>query len=263
VTTTRTSTFVSIRSHQFAYFDPQLKHPDWANATVLDFGGNAGNILLDPHCTIDPEKYWCVDLSRDAIKLGRQRNPLGHFVLYNRYNFEYNPTGTPDEPIPDFGRRFDIILAYSVFTHTSRREMRTLVAGLRSLLTDDGVLAFTFIDPNFNPPDGWAREDETPGLDNLLWRLTVSPGTAADAMPLATKARRNPLAWITLVNHETLVVDSGEGWVHKGRERSQYLVFCTERHMRSLYPDAEILPPIRPQRHSCCVLGPTGKTGEV
>jgi SAM-dependent methyltransferase len=249
-------TFVSIRTHQFAYFDPQLGHPDWAAKSVLDFGGNAGNILQDPNCTIDPEKYWCIDISRDAIELGRQRHPRAHFVWYDRYNFEYNPTGTKNLPIPDLGRRFDIILAYSVFTHTSRAELRDLIGQLRARLTDGGVLAFTFVDPDFDPPDGWvdwAREDECPGLDNLLWRLTISRG-AEEAAEIAARARRKPLTWATLVNHEVLVTDPSDEWSNLGDERSQYFAYCTEDHMRSIYPDAEILPPVRPQRQSCCVL---------
>jgi SAM-dependent methyltransferase len=249
-------TFISIRSFQFAYFDPQLGHPDWPSAAVLDFGGNAGNMLLDPNCTINPENYWCVDLSRDAIELGRKRHPGAHFEFYDRYSFEYNPGGVRDLPIPDLGRRFDIITAYSVFTHTSRREMETLVEQLRSMLTAGGVLAFTFVDPEFDPPEGWVdatRNDETPGLDNLMWRLTLSRGRE-EAARLAADARRRGLTWATLVNHEELVLDEGDDWIRQGEERSQYFAFCTTEHMRSIYPEAEIRPPVRPQRLSCCIL---------
>jgi SAM-dependent methyltransferase len=249
-------TFVSIRTFQFSYFDPQLGHPDWSGKTVLDFGGNAGNILRDPNCTIDPAKYWCVDLSRDAIELGRKRHPTAHFEFYDRYNFEYNPGGVKELPVPDLGRRFDIIIAYSVFTHTSRGEMRDLVKQLRALLTDGGVLAFTFVDPDWQPPPGWVdatRGDETPDADNLMWRLIVSRGRE-EAVEWAADARRNGLTWVTLVNHEELVLDEGDDWVRQGEERSQYFAFCTTEHMSSLYPEAEIRPPVRPQRHSCCIL---------
>ena len=32
---------------QVHYFDQQLGHPDWTAKTVLDFGGNQGNLLVD------------------------------------------------------------------------------------------------------------------------------------------------------------------------------------------------------------------------
>ena len=136
-------------------------------------------------------------------------------------------------------------------------EIREIVARLRSFLAEDGVLAFSFIDPYFTPPDGWALADEWPGLDNLSWRLAASREhrePEMDVAGLAARAATARLTWATLVNHEHLVVDSGEGWCEEGNERTQYLVFCTEEYMRSIYPDAEIRPPARPERHSCVVL---------
>jgi hypothetical protein len=55
------------KSGQFAYFDEQLNHPDWRGKAVMDFGGNAGNLLLNPDCAIRQEDYYCVDVLREAI----------------------------------------------------------------------------------------------------------------------------------------------------------------------------------------------------
>ena len=33
-----------------------------ADKRVLDFGGNKGNLLLDPACTIRHEDYYCLDI---------------------------------------------------------------------------------------------------------------------------------------------------------------------------------------------------------
>lgn len=242
---------MTTRSHQFAYFDEQLGGPDWASSNVLDFGGNVGGILLDERCTIDPAKYWCVDVSKYAVDIGSAAHPDSHFTWYDRYNFEYNPGGDPWLPVPDLGRRFDIVLAYSVFTHTSQLEMLTLVDQLRSMVASGGVLAFTFLDPGFG---AWAREDELPGLTNLEWRLTKSLGAGPRVDSMVAEAMRQSPSWLTLVNHEELVLDGGMEWVRRGDERSQYITFCTERHMREIYPDAVVLPPVRPQRHSCCVI---------
>src|SRR5215813_10174771 len=132
--------FITANDGQFPYFHTQLGKPDWGRQRVLDFGGNAGNILTHPDSTIDPEKYWCIDVSKDAIELGQQRNPLAHFVFYNRYSFEYNLKGVERLPVPDTGDKFDYILALSVFTHTSRMEMMELVSYLRGLLAPGGCI---------------------------------------------------------------------------------------------------------------------------
>ncbi|HEX8098244.1 MAG TPA: class I SAM-dependent methyltransferase, partial [Pyrinomonadaceae bacterium] len=137
------------KSGQFAYFNRQLDYPDWRGKAVLDFGGNVGNLLLDPDCTIRHEDYYCVDVIREAIEEGRERFPRAHWVHYNRYNCSFNPEGVEALPVPDMGIEFQMILAFSVFTHTTREEMNDLVGQLRARLAPGGALAFTFIDPHF------------------------------------------------------------------------------------------------------------------
>ena len=56
-----------VKSTQFAYFNEQLDHPDWRNKLVFDFGGNQGNLLRDPSCSIRPRDYYCIDVLREAI----------------------------------------------------------------------------------------------------------------------------------------------------------------------------------------------------
>src|SRR5262245_55006995 len=126
--------FISNKLGQFRYFDLQLAHPEWSGKLVLDFGGNIGNILAEPECRIDIDKYWCIDVSHDSIGLGRERFPEAHWIFYDRHNFEFNPAGIEGLPVPDPHVRFDYILCYSVFTHTSKGEMLELIDQLRRLL---------------------------------------------------------------------------------------------------------------------------------
>jgi SAM-dependent methyltransferase len=149
------ATFISANtSHRFTYFDHQLAGPEWTGRKVLDFGGNVGNLLLEPNCRIEPNDYWCMDVSRDAIAEGERRHPKAHFVFYDCYNYEYNPTGTIGLRVPDPGVKFDFIVAYSVFTHNNKTELLNLVDQLMPLLAEDGRLAFTFEDPLWVPPPG-------------------------------------------------------------------------------------------------------------
>jgi len=256
------TTFISNRTDQFSYFDRQLGHPDWTGKKVLDFGGNVGNILLSEDCRIERDRYWSIDISKDAIELGQTRHPDAHFVFYDRYNIEFNPGGTQDLPIPDLGHRFDFILAWSVFTHTSKAEMVELVDQLQGFLAEGGTLAFTFLDPSFDPPAGWAREREVPGLDNLRWRLDarrrLNPAVDVEALAREALAREagGSFTWVTLVNDDELHLGPDDDGIEEGKETKAYITLCTEAYMRSVYPRAEVLPPVRPDRQSCCVIRP-------
>jgi 2-polyprenyl-3-methyl-5-hydroxy-6-metoxy-1,4-benzoquinol methylase len=249
-------TWISTRTGQFAYFDQQLGHPEWAGKKVLDFGGNVGNLLLDPNCTIEPANYWSIDVSRDAIPEGRQRHPEAHFVFYDRYNFEYNQTGTVGLPIPDPGVKFDIIVGWSIFTHNSKAEMFELTDQLMNMLTADGVAAFTFIDPNWTPPDGWARDNEAPGFSNLRWRLEARHATNPDmdVPALLEAAARTEQTWTTLVNDDELYFDPDDDGLSEDKPQRTYITFCTPDYMRRLFPTGRVLDPIPPERQSCVIL---------
>ncbi len=145
-----TQNFISNVSIQFEYFDIQLNHPNWEGKKVLDFGGNIGNILLDPNCNIKEENYWCLDVSKSAIQEGQKRYPNATFSFYDSYNLSFNPSGILELPIPDLGGRFDFILAYSIFTHMGEREIMEKINQLTDLLDKDGVLIFTFLVADYN-----------------------------------------------------------------------------------------------------------------
>ena len=144
--------FITSNDGQFVYFDTQLRSPNWKGKSVLDFGGNIGNVLHHPRSTIDRDKYWCIDVSVDAIVAGKRAAPEAHFIFYDRYNFEYNPDGIRNLAIPTNGNRFDFVLALSVFTHSPKTEMIEMVNSLEGVLNEGGRLAFTFFDPNYFPP---------------------------------------------------------------------------------------------------------------
>lgn len=250
------ATWISTRTGQFAYFHAQLGEPDWTGKRVLDFGGNVGNLLLDPHCQIDPANYWSIDVSRDAIAEGSRRHPDAHFLFYDRYNFEYNHTGTPNLPIPDPGVRFDVILGWSVFTHVSKAEMVEFTDRLMDLLHDDGTAAFTFFDPWWTPEPGWARQREAPGLSNLHWRLAARHETnpETDVPGLLALASRTEQTWTTLVNDDELFFDPDDDGLSPDKPEHTYITFCTPHYMRQIFPGAGILDPVPPERQSCLVL---------
>lgn len=225
-----------LKATQFAYFDEQLDHPDWSGKSVLDFGGNRGSILHDPACEIRQQNYYCVDVIHNAIKEGRKSFPDAHWAHYDRYNCSFNPEGVVDLPVPDFGREFDVILAYSVFTHTTLEEMHDLVAQLEAKLAPGGTLAFTFIDPHWN--------------ENLRWRLERS-NPKVDAGNLLERSRE--ARWCALVNGKLFFESNGQ-WVGETDGCMTYHVFYSEEFMREQFPHAMIRPPVNGEMQHCCIV---------
>lgn len=240
--------FVSTKLGQFRYFDQQLGRPVWREKRVLDFGGNYGNLLRDPEGSIDQGKFWCMDVSRDAIQMGKEAFPKAHWIFYDRYNIQFNPDGIKGLRIPDTGAEFDFILAYSVFTHTSKAEMIDLVSQLRGVLTDRGTLAFTFLDPQWNA----FKEDPFPG-SNMKWRLQVNQDEHPEIDVDSLLAKASGAKWVTLIDHELYLEDEQPPAPSLTGQRA-YLVCCDPEYMKTIFPEAEILPPVAPERQHCCII---------
>jgi SAM-dependent methyltransferase len=236
--------FITQNSGQFPYFNLQLGAPVWQGKRVLDFGGNIGNVLHHPTSTIEHEKYWCLDVCRDAIEMGKRAAPSAHFVFYDRYNPEYNPLGKKALPLPTLEAAFDFILALSVFTHTPRGEMIDLVSQLRRLLNSSGRMAFTFLSPHYVPPDS--------KVSNLKYyceqRLDppLMPVYFDDAKLL------QDLTWCTLA--AGALATNSDGPAISDASETDYLVFYTPEYLTTIFPDAEIRYPVAPfARQHCCI----------
>ena len=237
--------FVSTRTWQFAYFDRQLGSPQWQEKRVLDFGGNAGGLLTCPEGTIEPHNYWCLDVSRKAIREGRHRHPRGHWIFYNRYGFGFNPHGLVNLELPDFGTTFDVIVAYSVFTHIGLSEMTHLVKNLRDLLAPKGVFAFTFFDPYAiaNP------------IEDPRTTLQFRAHHCMELELLAQLERPQPrLEWCVLVNGQDLYVNTDRIREYSLDEQRSYAAFYSSRFLRRTFPDAVVLPPLEIERDQNCCL---------
>ncbi len=238
----------SIKSGQFAYFDRQLDYPDWTGQSVLDFGGSAGSLLQDPDCAIRPEDYYCVDVVREAVEEGRKRFPAAHWVHFNHYNCSFNPDGIEGLPIPDLGLEFGTILAYSVFTHTTREEMQTLVEQLQARLAPGGALAFTFIDPHFVAwPDDYAG-------NNLKWRLERARQANATIDVDGLLAQSRGAAWCALVNGKELYANGNGVWSAESPTCMTYNVFYSVDFLQRQFPRATILRPVNGEMQHCCII---------
>lgn len=241
-------TWISTKQDQFAYFSEELGIGDWRGKSVLDFGGNIGNILRDPTSTIDPARYCCLDIDRESLDVGKADWPEAQWAHYDRHCFFFNPEGIPGLPIPDLGRKFDHIVAYSVFPNTSRTDMIELVPQLERMLVNGGALAFTFIDPNYV---SWPGEYDG---DNFEWRLEREGNdlSAPESREMIERARRAD--WCILVNGRDLYVETEEIAEVKPEEQRTCHVFYKTAYMKSLFPHAVIMPPANGEMQHCCVI---------
>ena len=114
--------------------------PDYSWQTILDFGGNRGNLLTSSAGAIDSKKYTCLDISKEGLSA----LPEGiKSVHWNRYHSYYNPNGTTNEPFPKL-KWYDIVFANSVFTHNALDEVLYCI---RHLSKYSNRIVFTYIDP--------------------------------------------------------------------------------------------------------------------
>lgn len=244
---------VSTRITQFAYFDELLGHPQWQGRKVLDFGGNVGTFLVGAGDAVNPGDYWCIDLHQGVVQQGRREHPQAHFVHYNRFSTQYNPQGIRNLPVPDCGLSFDMILAFSVFTHVDQIEMQELVEQLRTMLAPQGVLAFTFTDPSY---DHSLTDPDSPagtGIKKMLRRLSPEKSPqVVDA--LAEQAAQSK--WCVLID-DRLYLEPGPEFSHLQRDGNPHESYCTyfsADYVKSLFRGGEVLPPVSPEWQHCCIL---------
>jgi len=246
--------FLSTRTWQFTYFALQLGDFMWRGKDVLDFGGNIGNILQDPNATIETERYWCIDVVTDAIEMGRKSYPEAHWLFYNRYCFFFNPDGIPHLKLPDIEQRFDYIVAYSVFSNTPQTCMIELVGELQGLLKSDGALAFSFIDPHYH---SWPERYDG---NNFQWRLEREiylereKGNILDIDVPGLMKRAQNADWFILVNGDDLYIETEDIQLYEPERQRTCHAFYSEKYMKTLFPNATILPPVNDEMQHCCII---------
>ena len=244
---------ISTRITQFSYLDHVLGSPIWKGRRILDLGGNIGNFLVGAGDATDHDDYWCIDISKTVVEHGRRTYPRAHFVHFNRYSPQYNPNGIRNLAIPDCGLKFDIIIAFSVFTHMHHCEMQELVAQLRGMLAPGGVLVFTFTDPSYDKslsdptlPSG------TEVRKMLEWEKLENPMLEIDDM--VERARQSK--WCVLIDDE-LYVEPGDELSHhqrRGKPLESYNSYFAVDYVASLFPDGIVHAPVSPDWQHCCIL---------
>ncbi len=114
-------------------------------ATVLDFGCGYGRIARLLYYFID-ENFFGVDPWDQAIELCKESGLSTNFGVS-----DYLPTF-----LPVGATKFDLVYAFSVFTHLSHRAMTMSLDTIRKYMANDGLLAITI-----RPVEYWEHDPLT------------------------------------------------------------------------------------------------------
>ena len=121
------------------------KYIDFNNKKILDFGGNFDNLIRSANGIIKNKNYTVIDVDKEAIEEGKRNYPDATWIYSNEYNPVYNPEGIEKLQLYE---KYDLIWAYSVFTHTSYENFKDHIKLFKQHLNVDGQIAITFLNQN-------------------------------------------------------------------------------------------------------------------
>jgi hypothetical protein len=122
------------------------------DATILDYGCGWGRLIRLLYKFVPIENIYGVDPWDESIKICKKDHVKGNFAIS-----DYVPETLP------FKQKFDLIFAFSVFTHLSEKTMTTVLNTLRNYIADDGVLVITI-----RPQEYWLYHGNGKLADPML-----------------------------------------------------------------------------------------------
>ena len=137
------------RQPRLRFFDLMLDKPKWQESTVLDIGGNRGNLLIDATMMTEnsrkfqPSAYTCMEVDKEAIEAGKSSYPEANWVHHNAFN---NVDGIDELAFPFADNTFDIVCAYSVYSHTTFKQFIHDLLEVLRVCKPNGSIAITLVD---------------------------------------------------------------------------------------------------------------------
>lgn len=117
---------------------------------IMDFGCGYGRITRMMYYYSDPDQIWGIDAWQKSLDLISSCNLPGNFAK----------SDPAPETLPVGEDRFDLIFAFSVFTHLAPQVTEKCLAAIRSYLREDGIFIATT-----RPVEYWAWHDIERGTD--------------------------------------------------------------------------------------------------
>ena len=117
----------------------EITGKDIKNAKVLDFGFGWGRLIRLLYKFVSYEQIFGIDPWENSIDICRKHGVKAHLAVS-----DYVPYTIP------FDIQFDLIFAFSVFTHLSEKTCTVSLTTLRRYISNDGLLVITI-----RPRDYW------------------------------------------------------------------------------------------------------------
>jgi ubiquinone/menaquinone biosynthesis C-methylase UbiE len=110
----------------------ELIGKDLKRSVVLDYGCGWGRLIRLLYKHVPYDKIYGVDPWDKSIELCKQYGVKANLAIC-----DYVPDSLP------FDQQFDLIFAFSVFTHLSEKTAKTVFSTMRKYIHDDGILVIT------------------------------------------------------------------------------------------------------------------------
>ena len=184
-----TTDFVRMMSHHFI----EITRRSLKDARVLDFGCGYGRMLRQMYYYTDPENIFAVDPWDKSCEICRNDRVLGTIM-----QSDYIPISLPIDRSD-----MELIFAYSVFTHISKKAAIATLTALRRHIAPSGLLILTT-----RPVEWWAHTE-------MAKQVGWNPGLQADAHRLDGFSFF-PLNWNTAPGEESIFGHASltAGWIN-------------------------------------------------
>jgi SAM-dependent methyltransferase len=135
----KTNTFVRFLATSYI----TLTHKSLETAQILDFGCGYGRVMRSMYYYVDPDNVTGVDPWDRSIE-----ECVNHGIKSNVFLSDYLP-----KDLPLGNKKFELIYAFSVFTHLSQLATKAALETLRNYIAPGGVLVITI-----RPNEYWAYD---------------------------------------------------------------------------------------------------------
>lgn len=136
-----------LRYNVKSYFTPYVG--SWSQKKVLDWGCNHGNFLEFDDAPIN---YTGCDINSTLVQKNAKKWPQHTWLSYQHFNRQYSPSFVEEGPWP-LTEQYDVILAFSVYTHTDQHELLEAIQKLKQHLKPGGQLLISFFSTSLK--DSW------------------------------------------------------------------------------------------------------------